>query len=70
MGVFPIINRINHSCAPNCSVHWNPTTNKEEVFLMKDLDEERDEYETRELYHIDLGNSVVWGMQCFCSVAF
>ena len=37
---------------------------------MKDLDEERDEYETRELYHIDLGNSVVWGMQCFCSVAF
>ena len=31
---------------------------------MKDLDEERDEYETRELYHINLGNSDVWGMQC------
>ena len=32
---------------------------------MKDLDEERDEYETRELYHIDLGNSDVWAMLCF-----
>ena len=33
MGVFPIINRINHSCLPNCQVHWNPDTLKEELFV-------------------------------------
>ena len=39
MGVFPIINRINHSCEPNCSVQWNSATNKEEVFIMKELEQ-------------------------------
>lgn len=38
MGVFPIINRINHSCDPNCSVHWNNVTNKEELYIMKRLE--------------------------------
>ena len=33
MGVFPIINRINHSCQPNCHIHWNTDTNKEELYV-------------------------------------
>ena len=32
MGVFPVINRINHSCLPNCSAQWNPVTDREELF--------------------------------------
>ena len=38
MGVFPIINRINHSCEPNCSVHWNLKTKREELFVMKSVE--------------------------------
>ena len=38
MGVFPIINRINHACDPNCSVHWNVVTNKEELFIMRQVE--------------------------------
>ena len=39
MGVFPIINRINHSCNPNCSVSWNSDTNMEEVFIMEKVEQ-------------------------------
>ena len=38
MGVFPIINRINHSCLPNCSVQWNPVTDKEELFTAREVE--------------------------------
>ena len=37
MGVFPIINRINHSCLPNCSVQWNPITDREELFMVREV---------------------------------
>ena len=37
MGVFPIINRINHSCVPNCSVQWNPVTDREELFTAREV---------------------------------
>ena len=37
MGVFPIINRINHSCLPNCSVQWNPVTDREELFTTREV---------------------------------
>ena len=37
MGVFPIINRINHSCLPNCSVQWNPITDREELFTVREV---------------------------------
>lgn len=37
MGVFPIINRINHSCQPNCHVHWNTETNKEVLYVTSKL---------------------------------
>ena len=38
MGVFPVINRINHSCVPNCSVQWNPISDKEELFTVREVD--------------------------------
>ena len=38
MGVFPIINRINHSCLPNCHVHWDKDTRKAVVHVTSRLD--------------------------------
>ena len=38
MGVFPIINRINHSCLPNCHVHWDKDTRKAVVYVTSRLD--------------------------------
>ena len=37
MGVFPVINRMNHACIPNCCVHWNKQTDTLEVFSMENI---------------------------------
>ena len=38
MGVFPVINRMNHACNPNCSAHWNKQTGRLEIFSMEDIE--------------------------------
>ncbi|KAK3823218.1 MAG: hypothetical protein J3Q66DRAFT_139557 [Benniella sp.] len=37
--VYRIISRINHSCAPNVTHTWNPKTNKENIYAIKDIPE-------------------------------
>ena len=37
MGVFPIINRINHSCLPNCCVRWEKNTDSLHLFSMQEI---------------------------------
>ncbi|KAF9346707.1 hypothetical protein BGX26_001788, partial [Mortierella sp. AD094] len=36
-GVYRVISRINHSCAPNVRHNWNPRTEKEYIRAMEDI---------------------------------
>merc|ERR1711953_1003639 len=37
MGVFPVINRLNHACLPNCSVRWDKETDRLQLFSMQEI---------------------------------
>ena len=37
MGVFPVINRINHACLPNCCVRWDKHKDRLHLFSMQEI---------------------------------
>ena len=37
MGVFPVINRLNHACLPNCSVRWDKDTDRLQLFSSQEI---------------------------------
>ncbi|KAF9530036.1 hypothetical protein CPB83DRAFT_905603 [Crepidotus variabilis] len=45
-GIYPLINRANHSCAPNASVKWDRSTLSASLYALRDIEEGEEIFKT------------------------